>query len=69
MLKSCIISFLLVASVTAGKNWDYTFTSLDVNVVVDYVKTEINLVKIKRGDYAINGTFVLDQELTPKYKV
>lgn len=66
---SKFILFLLVSSTLAAKNWDYTFVSLDVDVLVDYVSADMTLERISRGDYAMKGNFEVKKDLGSKYKV
>lgn len=67
--SSFILVCLLVISVNADKSWDYTFKTLNVEIKADYITSDVKLVKISRGDYAMNGSFTLDQELGPNYMV
>lgn len=69
MFREIIVSCLFVISANAVKNWDYTFVKLDVDIKVDYLKTDVKLERITRGDYAINGTYVLGKDLGPMFKV
>lgn len=36
---------------------------------VDYVSSDLTVERVKRGDYAINGTITLHKDIGPKYQV
>lgn len=41
----------------------------DTVLHVPYIHSDIKLQKISRGDYAIDGSFTLDQDIGGKYMV
>ncbi|KAL5288051.1 hypothetical protein ACFFRR_008723 [Megaselia abdita] len=60
----CILNLQFVFP-SVLRTWGYTFISLDIEYKkTDWLFADIKLVKIKKGDYAINGTFIFKKDIT-----
>lgn len=68
MFLKYILPCVFIAGIFA-KNWSYTFDTFDIRSNVDYLRHDLKLVRISRGDYALNGTFTLDKDIGQNYKV
>lgn len=68
ILKIFCIVFLIFGC-DAVKNWYYTFVKFDCESKVDYISVDLTLKKINRGDYAVNGTFKMDNAFEANYTV
>lgn len=71
--KSVILStiFILVLAVDSfAREWDYSFVDLEAKVDrPDILDIDLKLIRIRRGDYAINGTITYKKEVGPILQV
>lgn len=69
MYLKLIIVCLFVVGTNAAKTWTYTIEGIETVSNVDYIHIDVNAERVSRGEFAINGNFVLDKEFSGLYKV
>lgn len=62
-----LLTFLAIGSY--ARNWDYTFVGLETDIKVDFIQSDVKLERIARSEYAVNGSFSLDKDISGSYKV
>lgn len=54
----------LINSAFGNQNWEFDVINVEYDINVDYITADFEIKRIKRGEYAVNGSYTFSKELS-----